>query len=209
MKAQLRRSTLAIALLFVVASAGVSKAQEGMPEMPKPTKEHELLKKEVGDWKAEMRAWMGPGEPVVSAGREHNEMVGGFWCLSKFEGSFAGQPFLGTATLGYNAAEKVYTGSWVDSVTPERMSMTGTYDEKSKTMTWKTESVGPDGEPVVGKMTVVYKDEDTRSMTMFNPAGPGGEMMKVMEIDYSRATKVSKADTGTGISISPAGSDGK
>jgi hypothetical protein len=198
-----------IVLLLISSGGSASYAQEAMPEMPKPTRAHALLKKEVGDWKAEMKAWMGPGDPIVSYGREHNEMLGGFWCLSKFEGTFAGEPFLGSATLGYDQTKKIYTGSWIDSMTPERMSMTGTYDDETRTMTWRTETLGMDGKPVVGKMVVVYEDDDHRSMTMFNPAASGDEMMKVMEVNYTRLNTMTTTNGETGISLSPAGDSGK
>ncbi|MFN3189712.1 MAG: DUF1579 domain-containing protein [Aureliella sp.] len=202
MRVQLYLATLVLAY----TCGGSLLAQEAMPEMPKPSKEHGVLKKEVGDWDVEMKAWMGPGDPIVSKGTEHNEMIGGFWCISKYEGAFAGQPFVGSATMGYDSSKGVYTGSWVDSISPAPMHMTGKFDDSTKTMTWRTEGMGPDGQPVVGKMVVTYTDDDHRTMTMFNPAGPGGEMMKVMEAKYSRKVEKRKTKMPSSIGISQ-GSD--
>ena len=72
MKRSIHRWRLAggVALVAVIASATLQ-AQEP----PKPTKEHEELKSEVGAWDAEVSMWMSPdAEPIKSKAVETNEM---------------------------------------------------------------------------------------------------------------------------------------
>ena len=43
-------------------------SMDAMQEMAAPGPEHDRLKPFVGTFKAEVRIWMGPGEPMVSTG---------------------------------------------------------------------------------------------------------------------------------------------
>jgi hypothetical protein len=53
-------------------------------------------------------------------------------------------------------------------------------------MTYDTSSVGMDGSPSKGKNIVVY-GTDKRTMTMYVAAPGTDDMIKVMEITYTRA----------------------
>ncbi|MEM7477614.1 MAG: DUF1579 family protein, partial [Planctomycetota bacterium] len=86
----------------------------------------------------------------------------------------------------YDAAKKKYFGTWVDSFSPNPTRMEGTYDAKSKTMTYDTTGVGMDGSPTKGK-NVVFYGKDKRTMTMYSAAPDTGEIIKVMEIVYTKA----------------------
>ena len=156
-----------------------------------PAKEHELLKKDVGTWKASLKIWMGQegkadptAEPMESDGEEVNRMIGEFWSVSTFKGEFAGMPFEGQGVTGYDPKLKKYVGSWIDSVTPFSMHMLGTYDEKTKTLTSSSVGVGMDGEEVKGKSELVYIDADHRRLTMYELSD--GKEVKSMEINYVR-----------------------
>ncbi len=160
-------------------------------QFPEPLAAHELLKKDVGTWKATLRFWMGPdgkadptAEPAESTGEEVNRMIGQFWVVSSFKGEFGGMPFEGHGTSGYDPKLKKYVGSWVDSVSPFSTHMLGTYDEKTKTLTSSSVGVGMDGEEVKGKSEVIYIDDDHRRMVMYDLQD--GKEVKSMEIEYVR-----------------------
>lgn len=157
-------------------------------EPPQAAKEHELLKKDVGTWHAAGKMWQpGMDEAIEFEGTETNSMVGEFWIVTDFRGSFFGQDFHGHGHSGFNTETGKYEGVWIDSMSTFPMTMSGEYDAASKTLTSKTAGKTPTGDDMNGKSTVVYKDENTRVMTMWGPNPEGGdEMYKMMEITYTR-----------------------
>ena len=174
-----------LVLLLALLSVGVAQSDA---QGPPPSKEHELLKRDLGSWKAELKMWMAPGEePQGFAAEEINSSIGEYWVVSNFKGDFGGFDFKGHGVFGYDAQKKKFVGSWVDSSNPNAMHMIGTYDKESDTLTYETKGVGPTGEPVVGKATTVYKKDGTRVYTMYQKMGESDEMTKVMEITYSKA----------------------
>jgi hypothetical protein len=174
----MHRFIIALTLVLFVSTIGYA-------QFPKPVKEHEVLKHEVGNWAGGVKFYaQGPdADPIESKGNEVIEMVGGFWAVGKYKGSLLGQPFSGQSTLGYDTNKKKYVGFWVDSFTSSLMEMEGTYDADKKTMTILTKGVEPNGEPNKGKMIVVY-GKDSKKMTMF--ATHEKTDIKVMEISYTR-----------------------
>jgi hypothetical protein len=178
---------LALSLLIAGVTSVTVAAQ-----VAAPSKEHEVLKMEVGDWDCRMKLWMGPegpyDEPQMSEGSESNRMLGDFWVVSNFQGDFGGMPFTGHGQFGYDTIANQYAGTWIDSFGPHLMTMTGSYDAETKTMTWESTSVGMDGNPSRGKNVVVYEGKDRRRMTMYMEMPGQSEMVKVMEISYTRKT---------------------
>jgi hypothetical protein len=165
---------------------GPASAQD-QPPMPGPTAEHELLKKDVGTWDAEVKVWPMPdAEPMVSKGTEKDELLGGMWLVSRFDGDMGGMPFTGIGTFGYDPDEKKYVGTWVDSMSPHLMTVKGDYDPATKTMT--TIGEGRDlqtGQMTTSKMVSRYLDDNTRTFEMHMP-GQDGQLWKMMEIRYTR-----------------------
>ena len=112
----------------------------------------------------------GPGaEPMVSKGVEVNTMMtGGLWLLSKFEGDFGGMKFEGRGQFGYDPTKKKYVGTWVDSMTPTISVLEGTYDAKTKTMTYVGDGFDPGTKAkYTQKMVTTTKDDGTRVFTLY------------------------------------------
>ena len=176
-------TTLGPAFALGIATAAAA-------QFPAPSEEHKILKLEEGKWDAELTMFMGPDGPYdpphQSKGQESNRMLGGFWIVSDFSGSFEGMKFSGRGHFGYDPRKKKYVGTWIDSFSPNATKMVGTYDADKKTMTYETSSVGMDGKPSKGKNVVVY-GSDKRVMTMYVAAPGTDQMIKVMEIAYTRA----------------------
>jgi hypothetical protein len=178
-----------VLLSFALLAAGVSRfagAQEGMPPLPKPGPEHDVLKAQTGTWDATMEAWMQPGAPpMTSTGVETNTLLAGMWLITDFKGDFGGTPFQGHGILGFDAVKKKYVSTWVDSMSVGPSQGEATYDPAAKTMTGWME--GPDMTGHVSKMKNVseQKDPDTRVFTMFMP-GPDGKDVPGMRITYKR-----------------------
>jgi hypothetical protein len=157
-------------------------------QFPEPPKEMEVFQRDVGKWDCEARFYADPAaEPMLSKATEENEMLGGFWMVSKFKGEVMGAPFEGSGQFGWNATTKKYIGSWVDSMSPQATCMEGTWDAASKTLTMVGASTDPSGAEMRSKQAVVYEDDDHHTMTMYLQ-GPGGkdDWTKQLEVRYSR-----------------------
>ena len=158
------------------------------------TKEHSVLKTDVGSWDAKIKIWpQGPDGPALeSQGEENNRMIGnGMWLLSDFKGEIGDMPFEGHGTFGYDPQKKKYTATWVDNMKPTIDTMEGTYDAKTHTLTWMSETRDPaTGETAKMKSVSKYVDDNTKTFTLFGLApGSKDQYMKMMEIHYTRKAK--------------------
>lgn len=86
--------------------------------------------------------------------------------------------------MGYDPMKKKYTSIWVDSMSYTMTTMTGTYDEATKTYTGLGESMGPGGEIEKMKEVTVDKDSDTRVFTMYKMLD--GKESPLFTITYKR-----------------------
>jgi hypothetical protein len=165
------------------AAAAVAWAQ-APPPLPKPGPEHDLLKKDVGNWDATVEMMMPPGPP--SKGTETNVLgPGGLWLISDFKSEMMGAPFQGHGVMGWDPAKKKYVGTWVDSMSTGISVTESTYDPAAKTATGMIEGPGPDGKPMQMKAVTQYQDDDTRVFTMYMK-GPDGKEAPSMRITYKR-----------------------
>ena len=157
-----------------------------------PTDAHKVLNHEVGTWTAKGKVWQpGTDEPMEFEGTETNRIIGGMWVVSDFKGDFGGMKFEGHAMMGYDMDGKKYVGMWFDSMSPYPSKMSGSYDAEKKTMTFNTVNKNPEtGDEYKGKNVIVYKDKDTRVMTMYMDMD--GKMVKSMELVYTRKKSASK-----------------
>lgn len=156
-------------------------------QLPKPGPELEILKSDVGTWDVEIKTWSGPGEPTVTKGRETNRMLGGFWLISNFQGNMMGMDFKGHGTYSYDDAQKRYVGTWIDSMSPNKMDMIGTHDKADQTMTYEGMAAGPDGKSAKHVLTTKYKTDGTRVMTMHIHAGESE--IKIFEMHLTKTKK--------------------
>jgi hypothetical protein len=179
----------------LAGSAAFSLATAKSPvlqDQPKPTSEHKLLEASAGVWDGVLKM---PGPDSDKAGESkgvetNTMMLGGFWLVSSFKGTFAGQPFEGTGVTGYDPNKKKYVATWSDSMSPELSVMEGTYDERTKTMTMTATVTGQDGKPTLMQTTSKQIDADTRQFTMgMKGDSTGGKLQTMFEIHYKRRAK--------------------
>jgi hypothetical protein len=155
----------------------------------KPTEEHKLLTQGEGTWDATIKSFMGgpEAEPTISKGTEVNTvMSGGLWVLSKFEGDFGGMKFEGRGQFGYDPVKKKYVGTWIDSMSPNLTVLEGSYDAKTKTMTYTGDATGPDGVKYSEKMVTTTRDDGTRVFALYMKIGESKDEAKFMEITYTK-----------------------
>ena len=181
------RTVMSIAAVAALGLGCAALAQEGgMPPLPKPGPEHEILKAQVGTWDATVESFLAPGgAPTSSTGVETDTLLGGMWLITDFKGEFMNTPFQGHGILGYDSSKKKYVSTWVDSMSVGPSSGEASYDAATKTMTGWME--GPDMNGQVSKMKEVteQKDADTRVFTMY-ATGPDGKEAPAMRISYKR-----------------------
>jgi hypothetical protein len=194
----------AIALFTVSAYAQTSKskAQKGkwipvdsatmmkaMMENMMPGKQHAMLAKFDGEWEAEMKMWMEPGEePMTAKGKSVNKMVlGGRYQQTIFTGEVMGMPFEGTGFTGYDNTKKVFTTSWMDNMSTTPMSMEGAWIAATKSIIFKGKMLCG-GNNMEMEMREVFKivDDNTQIMEMWGPDMKTGKEFKHMEITYNR-----------------------
>ena len=178
-----------LAYLCLAASVHTPLAMADEPPIPKPTAEHKILAADEGTWDATVKSFQNGPEsaPMVSKGVEVNTVItGGLWISSTFKGDFGGMPFEGRGQFGYDPAKKKYVGTWIDSMSPSLSVLEGTYDDKTKTMTYTGDGVCPiDGSKLAQRMVTTMKADGTREFTLYMTGTPtGGKEAKVMQIEY-------------------------
>ena len=174
------KSALVTTLMSTLALNGV--AQEKPP--PKPV-ELQVLKESVGVWDARIEVWpQGPDSPSIKfKGVETNRAYGEHWIASDFDSEYMGQTMKIHSIVGYDLDKKRLVGTVVDHG-PYAAAMTGTYDRKSKTVHWKTEAKGPNGQPMVQRTSVTHKSADERLLVLAMPGEDKEVFVKFMQIKF-------------------------
>lgn len=176
------RFVIAAALLTVSVAAGVVRADQQMPEMPKPGPENAWLQKMVGQWEAETEAKYAPDQPAVkSKGSESIKAVGGFWIMDEVKGEMMGQPFTGVMALGYDPNKEKYVGTWIDSMTGKLWEYEGQLDEETQVLTLESEGECPmkPGEVTSFRETIELKGKNEKVFTSYMQK-PDGEWVTTM-----------------------------
>ncbi len=153
------------------------------------SEQHEKLKSFVGTFAAEVKLWMGPGEPMVSTGTMTSTLeLGGRFLHQVFKGDPGGGPFPdfeGRGYWGYNTAARKFEGFWIDTASTVMQTETGDLDASGRIWTMIGETTYPTGKAMQKRSVITLKDDDHHVMEMYFK-GPDGNEMKGMEIQYTR-----------------------
>lgn len=166
----LRALLACVAVLILESSAWAQ-------EPPKPTQQHDHLKRLVGTWDAETES--GKGTMTYKMG------LGGLWLIGEFEGEFGGMKFHGMGLDTYDSATKKYRNVWVDSFSTAPRTMEGNLDKDGKIMTLTGVGRGQDDKPVKFKSITEIKDADTVNFGLFMLEMDGKEQ-PIVNITYKR-----------------------
>ncbi|HBA83312.1 MAG TPA: hypothetical protein DCZ95_04375 [Verrucomicrobia bacterium] len=186
------------------AATTVCLAQQEMPKMPEPQKEHAWLMQLEGEWEADLEATMVPSKPPEKfKGTESARSLGGFWIVGENKSAHMGKPFTGIITLGYDPMKAKYVGAWVDSMSSTLWLYEGTLDENGKILTLDTEGPCPiaPGKIFKFKETIELKDKDHKVFTS-TMQGDDGKWTTMMTINFRR-----QGSSAAGSSPSPSGSE--
>ena len=167
-----------------------TQTQEPVEMGTKPEREHEWLKKLVGEWRVETEMTMGPGQPKQRAeGTESVKSLGGLWAFADGKSKMPdGSAMEYKAALGYDVSFKEYRGCWLASMSSHLWKQTGELSADGKVMTLNC--VGPsmtkDGETANYRDVIEIIDENHRTLTSFGQ-DDNGEWQEFMKSRLTRA----------------------
>ncbi len=163
-----------------------------------PAEHHKKLDRFVGEWDLAIRTWMGgPGTPAaetkgtasvkwVLGGRYIMDETSSYFLMPGPDGNMEKVPFNGIGFTGYDNFRKMYVSAWVDNMSTQLFTSTGSWNDKGDTLTF----FGQMDEPVLGVHGYMAKyvtrviDHDHHVFEMFDLRT--GEETLVMEITYTR-----------------------
>lgn len=168
---------------FGIAPKGAEEPQD-MPETLRRGPEHELLQKYAGEWDA-VANMVGPNGEAKTKGSMVRTKIGAFHVQDFYTGEMMGMPFTGGGLIGYCKVKKEFFSNWVDSMTPSPLTMTGSYDEKTKELNMKGTCFGQSGGLEPCRSVTKFIDDDHWSFTLW-AAGPDKKEFKCGTIEYTR-----------------------
>jgi hypothetical protein len=157
--------------------------------MDNDSKQKEKLQRLLGNWEGITSTWFEPGKPAVEETNRGTFKVGvnENFVVYEYESTLQGSPFKGMAMYGYDAAQKKFQSSWVDSFhmggaimfsegesTESGFSIIGSYLYESVRYNWRT------------NLEIVNDDEITLTSYYISLEG---EESKAVETVYKRVSK--------------------
>lgn len=171
----------------VVDSATMMK---NMMDYGTPGNMHKMMASWEGTWSGDMSMWEYDGAaPQKMVGTAVCSMIlGGRYQTSVHTGDMMGMPFEGHEILGYDNATKQFVSTWVDNWSTGMMTMTGPWDEatKSMTLTGTTPDINRPGKECHFREKITIIDDNTHQMEMWGPDPKTGKEYKMMEIKATR-----------------------
>ncbi|HEX5221729.1 MAG TPA: DUF1579 domain-containing protein [Verrucomicrobiae bacterium] len=153
-----------------------------------PGAKHKALEPFVGEWNAEVKAWMAPGQPPTESKgtAKATWILDGRYVQEEFSGDFMGQPFRGMSLTGYDNVRGKYRGVWIDNMSTTIVTSEGDFDAANKTLTcngdYACAMTGDKNKQARMITRIVSKDKHV--FEMHDPSL--GANSKVMEITYTR-----------------------
>lgn len=163
-------------------------AAKQMEQAMAPGAAHKRLDPFVGEWNAEVKAWMAPDQPpVASKGTaKATWILDGRYVQEEFNGDFMGQPFRGMSLTGHDNVRGKYRTVWVDNMSTTIVTGEGDLDAAGKVLTFNGDyacaMTGDKNKQVKLLSRIVSKDK-----YIFEMHDPSlGANSKIMEITYTR-----------------------
>jgi len=159
----------------------------GASDLTQPGAEHSQLMKLVGSWDVTFTQWTKDDEPEKEAQGTAviTALYDGRYIREEYSSDFAGKPFMGTGTTGYDRAGKHFVTTWYDNMGTGIAYLTGTPTRESKEIVYHGTMMSPQQQHEVQLRHVVSCESDNRfTVTMFNRSD--GAERKVMLLTYTR-----------------------
>lgn len=186
--------TLLAVFALVVSNVGGDDKKKGEPDMEAmmkhaaPGDAHKVFDHFAGKWDYKLKYWMDPSQPPMEMDGKSDVKVimDGRFLAENIVGKDSAMPFEGRACAGYCNHKKKYWFTWIDSMTTSLMSGEGTWDPKTKTMTWLSEGFDAmAGGNVKTKEVSKINADGTVHKTFYKLEG--GKEIKTMELSYTKA----------------------
>ncbi len=146
-----------------------SQTQQASPMPAQPQKEHQWLKKLVGEWTYETEVTMGSDQlPEKSIGTECVRSLGELWILAEGQGEMPGCSHATTLmTLGYDSQKQRYVGTWIGSMMTYLWRYDGELDTGETMLTLNSDGPAMTGDEKMAKYkdVIEFKSDDHRVMT--------------------------------------------
>jgi len=196
---------LAMAAMAAAAGCAVTATEAAAPAAPPMTEEqmmqkmaelatpgaaHKRLEPLIGNFKTKGTFWMTPGAPpTTTEGKAvQSWLFDGRFVKQEYTGTFEGQPFSGLGITGYDNADGLYHGIWIDSMGTMMMPVSsGKVDASGKVITFKRRyhNVMAGGD-VTSREVLTITDADHHTYEWHEP-GPDGKEFLMFRIEYTRA----------------------
>lgn len=174
--------------IVLVAGGALAQPDEPTREQAAPDRDQRWLKQLVGEWDTQWKMYLQPEQPPLEAtGTDSVRALGGNWIIAEAESTVMDAPFSGILSLGYDAQEERFHGTWIDSYGGTMWVYKGTVNESGDTLTLETD--GPSLE-VPGKTTryrevIRITGEKTRTFHS-SYESEDGEWVRIVEIAFRR-----------------------
>ncbi len=170
-------------------STGADQTPIDFAALAAPNEEHTRLEAFVGKFTAEVKIWMGPGEPMVTTGVMTNSMdLGGRFLRQTYQGDDVEGPFpsfAGRGYWGYNKTDQRWEGFWIDTGSTVMQFEHGQVDESGSVWTLTGEMTDPiTGQSMVKSSVITLIDPDHHSIEMYYETPEA--KTKGLEIHYRR-----------------------
>ena len=165
---------------------------EAMVKMGEVRAEHKRLDYFAGTWSTKTSVQMDPSAPPdVSEGKSTMQwLFGGRYMEARMTGNMMGQPFEGRGYSGFDNLAGEYFATWIDSMTTGFFIARGTYDEATKTYTYKADMADPMKPGTMTPVRIVERIVDDNHFVFEWFETHDGKEAKTMTIEYTRdATK--------------------
>lgn len=148
---------------------------------------HKMIAKADGSWDEDVTVWMAPGAPPAKSKSTcvNTMIMGGRYQQTVHKGTMMGMPFEGMGLLAYDNAKKIFISSWIDNFGTGMMYMEGVWDDASKSIILKGNTVDPStGKDMAIREVMKFIDDKHMQMEMYSVND--GKDMKTMEIKMTR-----------------------
>jgi len=189
--------------LLVLIVCGWLTAGVAVAQTTPPAEELTPMALEAGTWDAKVTF---PGatpeaDPTHATGVQENMLRSdGFWIVNLFH--VEGTPYAGSGMWGWDAATKRYVGVWGDNNEHRLRQDIGYWSPDTRTMTWRTDRVLPDGRVLPVKMVSVYNG-DQRTFDIYAVGTRTGTETLMVHMDFTRRPEAPEPVQGTGSPAPP------
>lgn len=170
------------------AEAKKADAAQIMAEAIAPGAKHKALEPFIGEWTAEIKAWMAPDQPPTESKgtAKATWILDGRYVQEEFTGDFMGQPFRGISLTGYDNIREKYRSVWMDNMSTTMVTSEGDFDAAGKVLTFNGDYACAMTGDKHRKARLVSRiiSKDKHVFEMHDPAL--GVNSKMMEITYTR-----------------------